>query len=49
MISHAAPFDITHHRATGLLCGMPDGLPVSVVLIGKHFDEPAFYRAAAAF
>jgi amidase len=30
-------------------CGMSDGLPVSMMLIAKHFDEPTIYRAAFAF
>ena len=30
-------------------CGMSDGLPVSMMLIGKHWDEPTIYRAAYAF
>ena len=25
------------------------GLPVSMMLVGKHWDEPTIYRAAAAF
>ena len=49
MISNTAPFDITHHPAMAIPCGMSDGLPVSVMLIGKHFDEPTIYRAAFAF
>ncbi len=32
-----------------LPCGMSDGLPIGLMLIGKYFDEPAIYRAAAAF
>jgi hypothetical protein len=28
---------------------MREGLPVSVMLVGKHFDEPTIYRAAYAF
>ena len=28
MISNTAPFDITHHPAMALPCGMSDGLPV---------------------
>ena len=28
---------------------MSDGLPVSMMLVGKHFDEPTIYRAAHAF
>ncbi len=49
MISNTAPFDITHHPAMSLPCGMVDGLPVGLMLIGRHFDEPTIYRAAHAF
>ena len=28
---------------------MSDGLPIGLMLIGKHFDESTIYRAAAAF
>ena len=49
MISNTAPFDITHHPAMALPCGFIDGLPASVMLVGKHFDEPTIYKAAFAF
>ncbi|MDP9095557.1 MAG: amidase [Pseudomonadota bacterium] len=49
MISNTAPFDLTHHPAMALPCGMSDGLPVSVMLIGKHWAESTIYRAAYAF
>jgi amidase len=49
MITNTAPFDISHHPAMAIPCGMADGLPVSVMLVGKHFDEPTIYRAAYAF
>jgi amidase len=49
MISNTAPFDITHHPAMAVPCGFADGLPVSLMLVGKHFDEPAIYKAAFAF
>ena len=49
MISNTAPFDISHHPAMAVPCGMSHGLPVSMMLIGKHFDEPTIYRAAHAF
>jgi amidase len=49
MISNTAPFDITHHPAMSLPCGMVDGLPVGLMLVGKLFDEMTIYRAAHAF
>ena len=49
MISNTAPFDITHHPAMAIPCGMSDGLPISVMLIGKDFAEPTIYKAAHAF
>ena len=36
MISNTAPFDITHHPAMSLPCGMVDGLPVGLMLVGRH-------------
>src|SRR5206468_3624394 len=48
-ITNTAPFDISHHPAMAIPCGMSDGLPVSMMLVGKHFDEPTIYRAAHAF
>lgn len=49
MIGNTAPFDITHHAAMSVPCGMADGLPVGLMLVGKPFDEPTIYRAAYAF
>jgi amidase len=49
MAANAAPFDITHHPAMAIPCGISDGLPVSLMLVGRHFDESTIYRAAHAF
>jgi amidase len=49
MIGNTAPFDITHHPAMAIPCGLSDGLPISMMLIGKHWDEATIYRAAYAF
>jgi amidase len=49
MIGNTAPFDVTGHPAMSLPCGMSDGLPAGLMLIGKAFDESAIYRAAHAF
>ena len=49
MIANTAPFDITHHPAMSLPCGMADGLPVGLMLVGRHFDESTIYRATHAY
>lgn len=49
MISNTAPFDLTHHPAMAVPCGLSDGLPVSMMLIGRHFEEATIYKAAYAF
>jgi len=49
MLANTAPFDITHHPAMAIPCGMSKGLPVSMMLVGKHFKESTIYQAAHAF
>ncbi len=49
MLPNTAPFDITHHPAMSIPCGMSDGLPVGMMLVGKHWGESTVYRAAHAF
>jgi amidase len=49
MLGNTAPFDATGHPAMSIPCGMGDGLPIGLMLIGKHYDESTIYRAAAAF
>lgn len=49
MLANTCPTDATHHPAISLPCGMSDGLPVGLMLIGKHFDEAMLYRIAYAF
>ena len=49
MIDNTAPFNATGHPAMSVPCGMADGLPVGLMLIGKHCDEATIYRAAQAF
>jgi len=49
MIDNTAPFNATGHPAMSVPCGMADGLPVGLMLIGKHWDEATIYRAAQAF
>jgi amidase len=49
MIGNTCPFDITHHPAMTMPCAMVGGLPIGLMLIGKHHDEATIYRAAYAF
>ena len=49
MLPNTSPFDCTHHPAMSLPCGLADGLPAGLMLIGRHYDEASIYRAAAAF
>ena len=49
MLPNTSPFNTTGHPAMAIPCGMSDGLPISVMLIGKHYDEMTIYRAADAF
>jgi amidase len=49
MLPNTAPFDVTGHPAMSVPGGLSDGLPVGMMLVAKHFDEVAIYRAASAF
>jgi amidase len=49
MIANTAPFDVTGHPAMTIPCGMSDGLPIGLMLIGKDYDESSIYTAAHAF
>jgi amidase len=47
--ANACQFNITGHPAISVPCGISGGLPVGMMLVAKHFDEPTLYRAAFAF
>ncbi len=49
MINNTCPFDVTGHPAMSVPCGLSNGLPVGMMLIGKHWNESTIYRAAHAF
>ena len=49
MLGNTCPFDATGHPAISINCGFSEGLPVGLMLIGKHWDESTIYRAAHAF
>lgn len=48
-IENNCPLDVTGHPAMSIPCGLREGLPIGVMLIAKHFEEPTIYRAAQAF
>jgi amidase len=49
MIPNTSPFDASGHPAMNIPCGMADGLPVGMMLVGRFFEESTIYRAAHAF
>lgn len=49
MLGNTAAQDITGHPAMSIPCGLVDGLPVGLMLVGKHYAEGTLYQAAAAF
>lgn len=49
MLPNTSPFDVTGHPAMSVPCGMSDGLPIGLQLIGRRYEESTIYRAAGAF
>jgi amidase len=49
MQQNTCPFDVSGHPAFTIPCAKVDGLPVGMMLVGKHFDETTLIRAAKAF
>lgn len=47
--ANCIPTNLTGHPALSVPCGLCDGLPVGMMLIGRHHDEAVLYRAAYAF
>jgi amidase len=48
-VENTCPLDVSGHPAISIPCGVRAGLPIGLMLVGRHFDEPAVYRAAHAF
>jgi amidase len=48
MQQNTCPFDASHHPALTLPCGKVDGLPVGLMLVGRHFDEATLIACASA-
>ena len=49
MIGNTAPLDVTGHPACSVPAGLADGLPVGMMIIGKHFSDATVLRVAHAF
>jgi amidase len=49
ILPNTAPFDVTGHPGMNVPCGMSDGLPVGMMLVGRKYGESTIYQAAAAF
>ncbi len=48
MIVNTAPTDCTGHPATSVPAGLVGGLPVGVMIIGRHFEDATCLRVAKA-
>jgi len=46
---NTCPINVTGHPAISVPCGMEDGRPIGMMLVGRPYDEATIYRAAAAF
>lgn len=49
MVGNTAPFDMTGHPSLSVPCGKSNGLPVGLMLTGRHFDDATLLRVAHAF
>jgi amidase len=48
MQQNTCPFDVTGHPAFTVPCGKVNGLPVGLMLVGRHFEEALLIRVAEA-
>jgi amidase len=48
-LHNTAAFDVTGNPALSVPCGMSDGLPVGMMLVGRHFDDATVLRAGHAY
>ena len=48
-VANTCPFDLTGHPAMNVPCGVFDGLPIGMQLIGRYWQEATLLRAAHAF
>jgi Asp-tRNA(Asn)/Glu-tRNA(Gln) amidotransferase A subunit family amidase len=46
---NTAPFDCTQYPAMNVPCAKSSGLPIGMMLIGRHREDDVVLRAAHAF
>ena len=49
MLRNVCVANLTGHPAISIPCGMHAGLPVGLMLTGRHFEDATLIAAAAAF
>ncbi|MFP6778627.1 MAG: amidase [Alphaproteobacteria bacterium] len=49
MLANTAPFDCSGHPAMNVPCGMNNGLPIGMMLVGKRYDDASIIQVAHAF
>ena len=49
MIGNTAPFNSAGLPAMSVPCGLSEGLPIGMMLVGEHYGELKLYQAAHAF
>jgi amidase len=49
MLPNTAPFDVSGHPATSVPAGLAGGLPVGLMIVGRHFEDATCLRVAQAF
>jgi amidase len=49
MQANTCSFDVSGHPAFTVPCGRVNGLPVGLMLVGRHFEETTLIRLASAF
>jgi amidase len=49
MITNTAPFNMTGHPGLSIPCAMSKGMPVGLMLIGRHFEDATLLRIGHAY
>ena len=48
MLGNTASFNMTGHPSLSVPCGVTDGLPIGLMLTGRHFEDSVILRAGRA-